>query len=48
MSAPSASEIRSPLIASSEISACSFGAPRPAATSSEPTSLRSSPIAWDS
>ena len=48
MSAPRASEIRSPLIASSEIRACSFGAPSPAATSSDPTSLRSSPMAWDS
>jgi len=43
-----ASEIRRPLIASSDIRACSLGTPGPAATSSEPTSLRSNPIAWDS
>jgi hypothetical protein len=41
MSAPVASEIRSPFKASSEISACSVGGPSPAATSSAPSSLRS-------
>ena len=40
MSAPSASETRSPLIANSEINACSTAVPSPAATSSAPTSLR--------
>jgi hypothetical protein len=43
-----ASETRSPLSASSEISACSAGGPSPAATSRAPSSLRSSPMAWDS
>src|SRR5215472_5770269 len=47
MLAPVASETRSPLRASSETSACSAGAPRPAATSSAPRSLRSRPIACD-
>ena len=42
MSAPVASETRSPFNASSEISACSIGGPSPAATSSAPSSLRSS------
>ena len=42
MSAPVASETRSPLRASREISACSAGGPSPAATSSAPSSLRSS------
>ena len=46
--APVASETRSPFRASSEISACSAGAPSPAATSSAPSSLRSSPVACDS
>jgi hypothetical protein len=36
------------LIASSEIRACSAALPRPAATSSAPTSLRSNPTACDS
>ncbi len=40
MSAPVASETRSPFRASSEISACSGGGPSPAATSSAPSSLR--------
>ena len=48
ISAPVASETRSPLRASSEISACSAGGPSPAATSSAPSSLRSSPVACDS
>ena len=48
MLAPVASETRSPLSASSEISACSPGGPSPAATSSSPSSLRSSPVACDS
>ena len=48
MSAPVASETRSPLSASREISACSAAGPSPAATSSAPSSLRSSPVAWDS
>jgi hypothetical protein len=48
MSAPNASETRSPLIANSDTSACSAGPPRPAATSSAPTSVRSRPTAWDS
>ena len=43
ISAPVASETRSPLRASREISACSAGGPSPAATSSAPSSLRSSP-----
>ena len=43
MFAPVASETRSPFRASSEISACSAGRPSPAATSSAPSSLRSSP-----
>jgi len=37
MSAPIASETRSPLRASSETSACSDAGPRPAATSRAPT-----------
>ena len=41
MSAPVASETRSPFRASKEISACSGGGPRPAATSSAPSSVRS-------
>ena len=48
MSAPVASDTRSPFKASSEISACSAGGPSPAATSSAPSSLRSSATAWDS
>ena len=48
MSAAVASETRSPFRASSEIRACSAGVPSPAATRSAPTSLRSSPVAWDS
>ena len=48
MSAPVASETRSPFSASSEISACPAGEPSPAATSSAPSSLRSSATAWDS
>ena len=48
MSAPVASETRSPFSASSEISACSTGGPSPAATSSAPSSLRSRATAWDS
>ena len=48
MSAPVASETRSPFRASSEISACSGGEPSPAATSRAPSSLRSSAAAWDS
>jgi hypothetical protein len=48
MSAPIASETRSPFRASSEIRACSVGGPGPAATSRAPSSLRSSPVAWDS
>ena len=40
MSALVASDIRSPFSISSEISACSEGWPSPAATSSEPSSLR--------
>ena len=43
MSAPVASETRSPLSASREISACSAGGPSPAATRSAPSSLRSRP-----
>ena len=43
MSAPRASEIRSSLIASSEIRACSAAVPRPAATSSAPTSFAVQP-----
>jgi hypothetical protein len=42
------SETRSPLSTSKEISACSAGEPSPAATSSAPSSLRSSPVARDS
>ena len=38
MSAPVASETRSPFSASSEISACYVGGPSPAATSSAPSS----------
>jgi hypothetical protein len=37
-----------PFKASSEISACPPGGPSPAATSSAPSSLRSSAVAWDS
>jgi len=43
-----ASQTRSPFSASSEISACSGGGPSPAATSSAPSSLRSSATAYDS
>jgi hypothetical protein len=43
MSAPGASEMRNPLMASSEINACSGAVPSPAATSNAPTSLRSRP-----
>jgi hypothetical protein len=42
------SETRSPLSASSEISACSLGELIPEATSSAPSSLRSRPVACDS
>jgi hypothetical protein len=45
MSAPVASETRSPFRASSEISACSAGGAEPAATSSAPSSLQSRPVA---
>ena len=45
MSAPVASETRSPFNASREISACSADAPSPAATNSAPSSLRSSATA---
>jgi hypothetical protein len=45
---PSASEMRSPLIANSEINACSAAVPSPAATSSAPTSSRSNPTTCDS
>jgi hypothetical protein len=45
MSAPVASETRSPFRASREISACSDAEPGPAATSSAPSSLRSSATA---
>jgi hypothetical protein len=48
MLAPVASETRKPFSASSEMGARSAGCPRPAATSSAPSSLRSSPVAWDS
>jgi hypothetical protein len=48
MSAPVASDTRSPFGASSEISACPAGGPSPAATSRAPGSLRSSATAWDS
>ena len=48
MSAPVASDIRSPFKASKEISACSGGGPSPAVTSSAPSSLRSSATACDS
>jgi hypothetical protein len=48
MLVPVTSETRSPLRASREISACSAGTPRPAATSSAPSSLQSSPVACDS
>jgi len=48
MLAPVASETRSPLSASSEISACSPGEPSPAATSRAPSSLRSSAVACES
>ena len=40
MSALVASDTRRPFSASSEISACSVGGPRPAATSNAPSSLR--------
>ena len=43
-----ASETPSPFRASREISACSAGGPSPAAASSAPSSLRSSPVASDS
>jgi hypothetical protein len=39
---------RSPFRAGREMRACSTDAPRPAATSKAPTSLRSRPTAWDS
>ena len=48
MSAPVASETRSPFSASNEISACPADEPSPAATISAPSSLRSSATAWDS
>src|SRR6266545_2583212 len=48
MSAPVASETRSPFRASREIRACSAGGPSPAATSSAPSSLRSKATACDS
>jgi hypothetical protein len=48
MLAPVASDTRSPLSASREISACSAGEPSPAAASSAPSSLRSRPVACDS
>jgi hypothetical protein len=48
MLAPVASETRGPLSASSESSACSAGGPSRAATSSAPSSIRSSPMACDS
>ena len=48
MSAPVASDTRSPLRASREISACLAGGPSPAATSSAPSSLRSRAVACDS
>ncbi len=47
MVAPVASDTRSPFSASKEISACSPGGPSPAATSSAPSSLRSSPVACE-
>lgn len=46
MSAPVASDTRSPLRASRETRACSVAVPSPAATSGAPTSLRSSPVVW--
>jgi hypothetical protein len=48
MSAPVASETRSPFKASMEIRACSAGGPSPAATSRAPISLRSKAVACDS
>jgi hypothetical protein len=48
ISAPAASDTRSPFSASSEIRACSDGGPIPAATSRAPSSLRSSAAACDS
>ncbi|HKD87489.1 MAG TPA: hypothetical protein VKB62_03060 [Streptosporangiaceae bacterium] len=48
MSAPVASDTHRPLSASRDTNACSAADPRPAATSSAPSSLRSSPVAWDS
>ena len=48
MSAPVASDTRRPFNATRDTSACSAGAPSPAATSRAPTSLRSRPVAWDS
>ena len=45
--APVASETRSPSSASKETSTCPTGDPSPAATSSAPSSLRSSPVACD-
>ena len=45
MSAPVASETRSPFSASREISACSSGGPSPAPTSRAPSSLRSKAVA---
>jgi hypothetical protein len=46
MSAPVASDTRSPFSASSGINACSAAAPRPATTRSAPASLRSRAPAW--
>ena len=48
MSAPVASDTRTPFSASREISACSAGGPSPAATRRPPSSLRSSAVACDS
>jgi hypothetical protein len=48
MSAPVASDTRSPLSASSEMRACSTGGPSPAATRMAPSSLRSRAVACDS
>jgi len=48
MPAPAASETRSPLRASREISAWSAGGPSPAATRMAPSSLRSRAVACDS
>jgi hypothetical protein len=47
ISAPVASETRSPLRVSSEMRACSAGGPSPAATRSAPSSLRSMAVACD-